>query len=289
MNYQDILSQVLSHLELRDIVVCEGCSKFFRKICRLQYARLIECYRDVPISFPTNVSFKHRYTICYGLDQFRKKECGDVSLIRFFSNDILNLAAREITTIPRKLEWLGLSELSLSDNSINMMPKHLFRLTKLQKLSLDGNNLVFLPDRIGCLTNLKELVLFKNKLEKLPESITCLTNLQILWTGFNHLTELPKRFGILTNLQTLSLQYNKFKEIQCVGELIYLRRLWIKNNPILELPQSIGQLRNLKLLSFRGTKITKLPQSTAIRYISGELHLEDGIRIDSDGFVLPPQ
>ena len=180
MEYKDIVSCVLSKLEIKDIITCSLTSKLLKEVCEMQYYRLLNHdYGNILEKIFIKKSFKQTYIDCYELDIFRMKYSKMDNLVNFFSVDGLKLCCKKITALP---ETIG-------------------QLSNLQELWLDNNQIIVLPESIGQLSNLQYLSLSNNQITVLPESIGQLSNLQELWLNNNQITVLPESIGQLSNLQ----------------------------------------------------------------------------------------
>ena len=158
MEYKDIVSYVLSKLEIKDIITCSLTSKLLKEVCDMQYYRLLNNdYGNILEKIFIKKSFKQTYIDCYELDIFRIKYNVTDNLVNFFSIDGLSLLFKQITKLP---ESIG-------------------QLVNLQILLLDNNQITMLPESIGQLSNLQELWLGDNQITVLPESIWQLVNCEI--------------------------------------------------------------------------------------------------------------
>ncbi len=71
-----------------------------------------------------------------------------------------------------------LEELYLDANQISVLPKDLFKLTKLRYLTLSDNEIKKLPGTVGALTQLLQFDISRNDLDEVPEAIKFCKNLQ---------------------------------------------------------------------------------------------------------------
>ncbi|KAF7494419.1 Protein lap4 [Sarcoptes scabiei] len=177
-----------------------------------------------------------------------------------------------------------LEELFLDANHIRILPKGLFRLTKLRKLTLSDNEISQLPPEIGNLVQLIELNVSKNEIVDIPDTIKNLKQLQIADFSSNpvqilpmefsqlralkslalndiSLQQLPNNFGSLINLESLELRDNLIKKLPpTLSMLVHLERLDLGANDFTELPEMIGQLPNLQELWLDQNELSTLPK-----------------------------
>ena len=97
-----------------------------------------------------------------------KSVCGGVGAVEAIDRQHSNLE-----TIPDQVFRYAktLEELHLDANQISVLPKDLFKLTKLRQLTLSDNEIKKLPANIGSLVSLIQFDISKNDLEEIPESI----------------------------------------------------------------------------------------------------------------------
>ena len=182
MEYKDIVSYVLSKLEIKDIITCSLTSKLLKEVCDMQYYRLLNNdYGNILEKIFIKKSFKQTYIDCYELDIFRIKYNVTDNLVHFFSIDGLELAFKKITKLPELIgQLVNLQKLLLYNNQITVLPESIDQLVNLQKLSLSDNQITVLPESIGQLVNLQRLWLNNNQITVLPESIGQLINCEII-------------------------------------------------------------------------------------------------------------
>ena len=176
MDCNDIVCQILNHLNLNNIIKCSTVNKLLKDICDLQYMRLFNDYDNIPVKFFFKISYKQMYIACYELDLF---------LIRFSRANLANLFFS--------------NKLNFNDKKLLKLPESIGQLINLQELSSSGNQITELPESIGQLINLQQLSLSDNQITELPESIGQLSNLQDLWVNDNKITKLPESLGQLVN------------------------------------------------------------------------------------------
>ena len=104
MEYNDIVSCVLSKLEIKDIITCSLTSKLLKEVCEMQYYRLLNHdYANIPKKYFIKKSFKQSYIDCYELDIFRIKYNVMDNLVNFFSVDSSDLSYKKITKLPESI------------------------------------------------------------------------------------------------------------------------------------------------------------------------------------------
>jgi internalin A len=104
----------------------------------------------------------------------------------------------ELLAIIAQAEREGWTELDLSGNDLEGLPREIGRLQSLEKLILGkwdiqrdeekGNLLTAIPQEIFQLTNLKELHISHNPITTIPEAIANLANLTTLSLSSNQIT-----------------------------------------------------------------------------------------------------
>ena len=104
-----------------------------------------------------------------------KGVCGGVGAVEVIDRQHANLeyVPEQIYRYAKTLE-----ELHLDANQISVLPKDLFKLSKLRQLTLSDNEIKKLPGNIGALTSLLQFDISRNDLEEIPEAIKFCKNLQ---------------------------------------------------------------------------------------------------------------
>ena len=104
MEYKDIVSYILSKLEIKDIITCSLTSKLLKEVCEMQYYRLLHHdYGNIPEKIFIKKSFKQTYIDCYELDIFRIKYNVMDKFSQFFSVGSLDLSSKKITALPESI------------------------------------------------------------------------------------------------------------------------------------------------------------------------------------------
>ena len=109
----------------------------------------------------------------------------------------LSIDSTRMITVPDELCRLPLTELSIRDNLLRVLPTDLALMGTLVELEVRCNFLSTLPEAIGELKVLRLLSAGRNSLRALPGSIGRCTALKTLWLEHNKLTTLPEQLGVL--------------------------------------------------------------------------------------------
>ncbi len=161
---------------------------------------------------------------------------------------------------PAFYRMVGLRELQVQVNSIQVIPDGISNLSELSKLSFYKNNLSKIPIELFELNKLEVIDLYYNNLEKIPSQIGELERLKILYLSFNHLFDLPESIGDLSQLEELYIHHNRLSEIPAsISQLGKLRVLHFQDNYIPSFPDSIGELNSLIDLDISDTEIKSIP------------------------------
>jgi len=156
-----------------------------------------------------------------------------------------------------------LRKLSAKHMSITSIPvPFCYTASQLQVLSLSHNSLRIVPRAIEYLFALHVLELSRNLLESLPASIGDLKNLCILDLENNSLRDLPDSMQNLTNLSILMLSKNKFTSFPpCITKLLNLKCLLLSNNSLVTVPEELSNLQELEYLDLENTQLSSIPKS----------------------------
>ncbi|XP_024544494.1 plant intracellular Ras-group-related LRR protein 1 [Selaginella moellendorffii] len=180
----------------------------------------------------------------------------------------LNLCNQSLQLVPESIGRISsLVDLNLSTNQVEVLPDAIAGLANLERLQVQSNRLRILPDSIGLMKNLKYLNCSRNQLKQLPESISGCSALIELNADFNKLEYLPSRFGRgMDSLERLSLQLNSLTYLPpTLCEAQTLKHLDLHFNKLRSLPRAIGNLTRLETLdaSSNFSDLTALPESMA--------------------------
>ncbi|CAH2076190.1 unnamed protein product, partial [Iphiclides podalirius] len=126
-----------------------------------------------------------------------------------------------------------LSQLILSSNIIESVPREISECAHLQFLDLGKNCLSDLPMEFGNLKSMRELVISCNKFTKIPRCVYEMENLEILLAAENQVTEINVSSDALAKLRRLAV-------------------LDLTNNSIVTVPPELGHFTNLRSLELMG-------------------------------------
>jgi len=229
----DILSIVLSLLDIHDITNCSLINRRFNKVADSEHLYYALCNRDYIEHYETlkQNTFRETYKLCFSLDKLHSKLEIGKNICDLYHLDNIELYNNQI------IEILGGSLQSKRRSDQPVRPKEICQLVNLQLFYLHNNEIT-----------------------EIPKEIYQLVNLQWLYLHNNEITEIPKEICQLVNLRELDLSNNQINEIPLeIGQLVNLQRLWLINNQITEIPPTIGQLVNLKWLGLSNNQITEIP------------------------------
>ncbi len=157
-----------------------------------------------------------------------------------------------------ELQWL--SELSLSNEKLIIIPDEIGRLANLTSLDLTNNQLTKLPDTMAKLKNLSKLNLSGNELKSIPDWIYELPNLTSLKIGFNPLENIPTRLGELKTLKELDLSgYDLDNVPEWIANLSKLTSLDLSGNNLADFPKWATLLIHLENIDFHNNRFVKIP------------------------------
>ena len=173
----------------------------------------------------------------------------------------LNLSRNFLQVLPDSVYTLNhLTLLNLSDNQFSSIPNDIGNLKTLVKLRLAQNQLQSLPTTIGKLKFLKELDVSENKLKRLPTQIKGLKSLKVLHVEKNELVGLPDELCELTDIETLNVSENNIHTLPMkLHQLInlkdahvydgyYKHGLWLYKNPLTQPPKEIWRTDNTEVI-----------------------------------------
>ncbi len=202
--------------------------------------------------------------------------------------DHIRLNRVHLTRVPGKIkQFKNLRILDLSDNEIEILPKFVSKLKKIDTLILLGNELAPKKIKFKRNTHIKYINIQYNKLSTLPKSLSKNKSLTSLWLGHNDLkngiesgffkrfrlledvnlysaglTKIPSSIGYLSSLKKLDLYYNNLTRLpKEFFEIKSLQKLGLSYNDFGNLPNEIGQMNNLQELYVQGNSLTNLPAS----------------------------
>ena len=150
----------------------------------------------------------------------------------------LDLDGEKLFHVPIDVtEHTFLTELSLRDNGLTVLPPGLGAIVGLFALRLESNFLAHLPVELGLLTGLTELGLGRNMLQGIaPETLLQFQNMRKIDLCNNHLRALPRELAELTRLTDLDASSNALPTLPFeLHRLTNLTRLRLHRN-VLKLP-----------------------------------------------------
>ncbi len=157
------------------------------------------------------------------------------------SLDLHNLG---LNTLPPGLEFLSLTYLNLSCNSLHTLGKGIEKCQYLCTLDVQHNQLSSLPNLEAC-TRLQKLRVDDNQLKSLLGIEHC-TQLNHLSAENNRLSSLPN-LELCTQLEELYLNHNQLKSLTGIATCIHL--LWLKahHNQLTQLPPFVKGIQLLQI------------------------------------------
>jgi len=167
----------------------------------------------------------------------------------------------------------NITQLDLSESTLQELPKRVYKLTALQYLDLSKNQLPSLEGGIGNLKRLDYLNCSDNLIVELPISIIDLNYLKEVHLSNNKLTKLPKKFFDLPFLVKLDLSGNQLSMLEKVINLRRLTTCNLSNNQLSILPRSFQSLKNLQFLDLSNNQFTEFPIALNNLRKLEELHL----------------
>lgn len=147
----------------------------------------------------------------------------------------LNFYKAELEVLPKGIgKMRRLEVLDLYYNRLEVLPKSITKLKRLTHFAVSHNQLTALPRRIDKLKRVHTLYAHHNHLSKLPDRITRMRELRIVDIGYNWLTTFPAQLVAFTNLQELDLSANNFPEFpEQLLQIRKLDKLHLRGNPFL--------------------------------------------------------
>lgn len=174
----------------------------------------------------------------------------------------LYLQRNQIKTIHGVEKASALTILDVSNNHIDVLPKHFGQLQNLVTLNLSGNWLHELPESIGSLGQLRALDCSCNKLKSLPNSLGNAIELTRLDVSTNQLTSLPESIGSLPKLEDLRVRSNHLSSLpDSFGQLHRLNSLLLRNNKFEDVPVQLSRLTSLQSLNMRENMIRQMERA----------------------------
>jgi len=249
MDIYDIICQVMSHLNMNEIVLCTTVNKLFYRAGNIdiQYEKFLwDLTKMDNIDYRTEfyaTSYKHA---CMIARQLKSLLSMNAYYNRYrLSNYFISLPDNVNLYYPRQTHRINIIDLYNAHTlaiiyDVDKIMDRILILNQLQKISIINLSCDMIPMNILKLTNLKYLDLDRNKFVSIPTEISNLVNLKILNLSFNKITSIPSEIGNLVQLQELALHYNQ----------------------IVSVPNEIIRLTNLKKICLSHNMITSMPSNT---------------------------
>lgn len=223
---------------------------------------------------------------------------------------VLNLRDNAICLLPKRLSkrtkflfqkhmCFNLTNLDLSYNKIDVLPKFITELTNLRFISLASNCLGLIRGSMKNMKSLRFLDISLNKgvkaltypvinveslvvvraaecaISRISDGISKLGNLKVLILRSNEISKLPDSIGELKSLKVLDINQcdisgfnehsSNIKRIEklpdSITKLTQLKALNLAGNLLVELPSDIGNLSKLKKLNVNCGMLDSLPES----------------------------
>lgn len=205
---QELLFQILSEIDVKDLLRVQCVSKEFQKHSDTNRLWQLKFNKKQYFHYFDN-NYKFNYKTNHILANFANRP----RVVDLFKNDFLNLYQLQVQKIPMEIKYLGhIKTLNLSKTDLTEYPKEINSLTNLENLYLDDNEITVLPDDIQYMVKLKRFDIPNNKLLVISDKINCLTNLRYLDLRKNNIEVIPQNFAPLTKLTNLYLNNNPLSE-----------------------------------------------------------------------------
>ena len=243
----DIWIEILSYIDIKDLINLQFVNKFFYNLINSRNLLTNKIDKIIPVEIKQNrliVGTKRLYD--YFLHEFNKKE-----YIQLHEIDI------------------SYKHFNTENSNFVYIPNEIGNIIHLTNLEIYMLNLLEIPDVIFNLVNLTCLTFRHSKLTSISSNIKNLTKLTYLYLNNNKLESLPSEIGNLTQLVLLNLSCNKLKtipkEMENLNELQYLD---LSRNYLYSLPLEINNLSSLWQFNLYKNWIFYLSlQFNKVRYI----------------------
>lgn len=168
----------------------------------------------------------------------------------------LNLQRNQLRSLNGIERAVNLSNLDVSSNQIDELPKTFGQLSNLSTLNVSGNFIKELPESFGGLGELRMLNCSCNRLKHLPDSVCNLIKLKSLDLSNNQLARLPETVGSLPELEDLNMRANFLQALpDSFGRLPKLNSLILRKNKFATVPNQLSRLSSLQSLNMRDNSI----------------------------------
>ncbi|WP_344923959.1 leucine-rich repeat domain-containing protein [Aquimarina addita] len=130
------------------------------------------------------------------------------------------------------------------------------------ELTLVNKNIKVIPPEIGSLYYLTKLTLNENQITEIPEEISLLyNNLESFNIGANRMTTVPPELFELTNLVWLGIAYNSISEIpEGLSKLEFLKTIYLSGNNLTEFPEELLALPDLEEVYINSNDLVAIPE-----------------------------
>ena len=165
-------------------------------------------------------------------------------------------------SLPNQLNALRLTNVSLNDNNLSLLPVELLQLSNLKSLDLSFNCIQNIPSKISC-PSIKCLYLSNNKLIELPVTIWYLPSLEELEVKNNILESVGKDIDLSRLSQSLKMvdvSHNKLDDLPSfILDLRALEELCVSHNELTTLPHNLWKCSTLIELNASHNALVTLP------------------------------
>ena len=213
----------------------------------------------------------------------------------------LSMHDNNIKVVPEAVGKLqALTSLNLTNNQLSTLPASVSKLMLLKHLLVDHNPIRTLPPELGTLKMLQNLTVDADVLESPPRDIlakgsvqkilqylqllvAARTTLKLPFSDFE-LQDIPAAVFAINNLSVLVLSNNRIGN--CPKELCdfaNIKEIYLNNNALRKLPSNIGKLGSLEVLHVQFNQIVELPNSLRHCESIVDLRVNDNLLI-----ALPP-
>lgn len=163
--------------------------------------------------------------------------------------DIVNLQLKSFVLTDEIVDNIKDSLTYLSMCKIQVIPKCIIKLHKLQDLCCSCCNLRKIPCDIGMLTNLVNLDLSCSDFTHIPENISNLINLKHFDISANPISMIPDTICELKRLELLDISFCRITKLpENIGNLVNLNTLLCINEDFTGFPDSFRKLTDLRYL-----------------------------------------
>ena len=214
--------------------------------------------KELSVIFDSGQDFKH---FANALSAFRKGEPHDLTQKLPSLSQLKNTKARPpVTSMSVKADNFDQRELKNQSlqrvifEETKRIPKRLWELEKLTELHLTNCSLEEMPERLVNLKSLVSLNISNNRITQIPSNLLlALSNIKHLNLSHNQIEIIPLEILSLKQLITLNIAWNKVRKLPLtITTLSQLKDLNISHNELQYLPYSVMKPANprFKLANF---------------------------------------